>query len=326
MNTTFIINNDGGAFEAIKGERYDHLHVPYLRPFNFQFGPNTNNIDISTQEAETQAVIEYDGPNTNSIDISTQEVETTRAVQVDETVENLATCLLHNNLFLEQFIASRKHRPHSVISQALQFLPHLPFITPVDVFQVTSAGGVYKDDSLGISITVPEGAVPDFTIFPIEIGTCLYGPFQFPEESTLISPILMLCPQIKISLKKPIIVTLPHLLIKATDSDIEYFNIRVVKANHEVFCDSFSEKYVLNDINLSESRISFDNQNSITFSLSHFCLVSVLGDLKRDAEKIGYCIYPLIHRDMNVISYRLCVTFCMKPFIKVRCVHVSVAF
>ncbi len=186
---------------------------------------------------------------------------------------------------------------------------------------------MYRDDSLGISITVPEGAVPEFTIFPIEIGTCLYGPFQFAEGSTLISPILMLCPQKNIPLKKPITVTLPHLLTEATKSDIESFNIRVVKADHEslLFFDFDVKKCLFEDINLCESRISFDNRNSITFSVSHFCFLSVLGDLKMNAQKIGYCVYPLIRRDMNVISYRLCVTFLMAPFIKVRCVHVSVA-
>ncbi len=199
-----------------------------------------------------------------------------------------------------------------IVTSVSQFLPHLRFITPVEVFQVTSVGGVYRDESLGISVTVPEGAVPELTIFPIEVGTCLYGPFQFPQGLTPISPILMLCPQKKISLKKPIIVTLPHLLIKATESDIKYLNIRVVKADHEV------QKCVFEDIDPCESHISFDDQNSITFSLSHFCFLSVLGNLKKDAQKLSCCVYPLIRRDVDVISYRLCVTFCMKPFIKVK--------
>ncbi len=218
-------------------------------------------------------------------------------------------------------VASHKHRS---VSETLQFLPHLPFITPVEVFQVTSAGGVYKDDSLGISITVPEGAVPEFIIFPIEIGTCLYGPFQFPQGSSLIAPILMLCPQKNIPLKKPIIVTLPHILTEATEGDIECLNIRVVKADHATFRGSGLEKCVLEDIDPCESHASFDDQNSITFSVSHFCFLSVRA---KNAKKKNCCIFPLIpiDRSTGVFTFRLCVTYFMKPCIQVRCMFISMS-
>ena len=216
----------------------------------------------------------------------------------------------------ERFLSIIASHYHHSVCQAIQFLPHLPFITPVEVFQVTSAGGVYRDDSLGISITVPEGAVPEFTIFPIEVGTCLYGPFQFPEGSTLIAPILMLCPQKNIPLKKPIIVMLPHILVEATE------DIQVVKADHAIFRGSDLEKCVFKDIDQCESHASFDDQNNITFSVSHFCFLSVRA---KNSKKKKCCICPLIDRATGVFTYRLCVTYFMKPCIQVRCMFISMS-
>ena len=228
------------------------------------------------------------------------------------------------HLHEERFTSIVVSHKHLSVCQAIQFLPHLPFIKPVEVFQVTSTGGVYRDDSLGICITVPEDAVPEFTIFPIEVGTFLYGRFQFPEGSTPISPILMLCPQKNIPLKKPITVTLPHILFEATKGDVESLNIRVVKADHTsfLFPNSGLEKSVFEDINLIESRISFDDQNSITFSVSHFCFFSVRAN---NAKKKRCCICPLIpiDRSTGAFTYRLCVTYFMQPCIQVRCIFIS---
>ena len=181
---------------------------------------------------------------------------------------------------------------------------------------------MYKDDSLGISITVPEGAVPEFTIFPIEVGTCLYGPFQFQQGSSLIAPILMLCPQKNIPLNKPIIVTLPHILVEATESDIKSRNIQVVKADHAIFRGSDLEKCVFKDIDQCESHASFDDQNNITFSVSHFCFLSVRA---KNSKKKKCCICPLIDRATGVFTYRLCVTYFMKPCIQVRCMFISMS-
>lgn len=181
---------------------------------------------------------------------------------------------------------------------------------------------MYRDDSLGISITVPKGAVPEFTIFPIEVGTFLYGPFQFPEGSTLIAPILMLCPQNNIPLKKPVTVTLPHILFEATEGDVEPFNIRVVKADHENVQASDLEKCVFEDINPFDSHASFNDPNSITFSVSHFCFLSVRAE---NVKKKKCCICPLIpiNRSTGAHIYRLCVTYFMQPCIQVRCMFIS---
>ena len=47
---------------------------------------------------------------------------------------------------------------------------------------------------------------------PIEVGVCLYGPFTFEGDCRPISPIVWLCLQGNTDLKKPMTVTIPHVL------------------------------------------------------------------------------------------------------------------
>ena len=211
------------------------------------------------------------------------------------------------------------------ITQALRFSTILPFIKPVNVLQVSSKGKLYTDISLGMSIDIPEGAVPENSLLQLEVGMCLYGPFKFSDDLYPISPILMLCPQTDIKLNQSIKVTLPHIMKDVTSENVEELGIQVVKADHTslVFDDSCVFDSVVGDSNpLVHNK---DGKGYVTFSLRHFCFVCVRTDHKfEDVVCGGYCICPMlpVPRD-NVfkspcdIFYHLCVTYCMDPCFKV---------
>ncbi len=98
----------------------------------------------------------------------------------------------------------------------------IEFIKPPVQLDITSKGATYHDDSLGLHIDVPEEAVSED--LSLNIGMTLYGPFQFP--SAPISPILVLEPNNKTQLHKPVRITLPHIIRG------EKFCARVMKASH----------------------------------------------------------------------------------------------
>ena len=206
----------------------------------------------------------------------------------------------------------------------LQFSTRLPFIKPVEVLQVSSNGRLYRDDSLGLCIDIPEGAIPEGCLLYLEIAICLYGPFNFCDALYPIAPILMLHPQNNIMLNKSIKITLPHILFieDATDDDVEFFGIQVIKAHH-----SSQDQRILFNTVVEDSTISFHSCNGYglaTFSLSHFCFVTLRATSSSEvAERKGYCICPLLPSSQAVASgsfaFHLCVTYFMAPCLKVCC-------
>ena len=92
-----------------------------------------------------------------------------------------------------------------------------------------------------ITIKVPEGAVTTGKRVYLEVGVTMFGPFNFTNNSQPISPILWLCfipsvndvtDRLSLVLKKPIEVTLPHILTGLTSSQLQDHHVSFSKANH----------------------------------------------------------------------------------------------
>ena len=207
--------------------------------------------------------------------------------------------------------------------QILQFYSKLPFIKPVEVFQISSRGGQYRNDSLGLCIDVPEGAVPEGRLLQLEIGMCLYGPFKFPGNLYPIAPILMLCPQSNIKLSRRLRITLPHIISDADEGEIDFFDVQVIKADHTSL---FTATETIFDNIIGESNLSLHTSSNCevaTFELSHFCFVTLraTANLQELAERMGYCICPLLPSPKAMSSgnfmYPLCVTYHIKPCLEV---------
>ena len=214
----------------------------------------------------------------------------------------------------------------SVVPQASKLSSVLPFVKPVEVIQVSSKGGLYLDDSLGLYINVPEGAVPEGSLLHLEIGMCLYGPFRFPKDLYPIAPILMLCPQSDIKLHKSVTITMPHIIADAEDIDSEAHGIQVIKADHSSILQASKSMF---NIVLQNSNLSFHIRDGFalaSFTLSSFSFVSVFE--KREnigvAKSRGYCICPLLPLPSAISSgtftFYLCVTYFMRPCLEVRIV------
>ena len=197
----------------------------------------------------------------------------------------------------------------------------LPFVKPVKVFSVSSSGGVYRDDSLGVCIKVPKGAVPEGNVLRLEVGMCLYGPFKFPSGTTPIAPVLMLCPQQEIELKEPVLVTLPHIINRACTADVDGLGIKVVEAGHQSPLPQFE------DIDAHIIFESDGDEEYAKFSLSHFRFISLRAESKREkALQFGYCICPMYPIQTKLakleLKYHLAVTYCSLPWREVSKLHI----
>lgn len=193
----------------------------------------------------------------------------------------------------------------------------LSFIKPVKLFQVTKKGEEYVDDSLGLHIVVPEGAVSEDYHLKLEVGMCLHGPFLLPPRTIRTSPILMLHPQENTILRKPIEVTLPHIVSKVTKT----CDIQVIKADFRA-----KGQYSFCDIECSINMHRKYNKSYATFSLTHFCFISLRAKIDRqEALTCGYCICALCPFPLppacSSFSYFLALTFDMDPCIEVNKFH-----
>ena len=216
------------------------------------------------------------------------------------------------------------HCPEYKAKVPVQFYDQLSFIQPIDVFQITSASGYYHCDSLGLSIEAPEGIIPQGSVLPLKIGMFLYGPFKFPKHCIPIAPVLMIRPPEDVCLLKPLKITIPLIITEPNDSDVEALGIQAVKAKHATNDCMFEE------LDESCTNLKLHSQNGFgyaTFSISHFCFISVRGNNSSDVIKqSGYCIYPLHPRpstmSSSVFTYHLCVTYFTEPCITVSQVTV----
>ena len=205
----------------------------------------------------------------------------------------------------------------------------LKFVKPVEVLQVTHEGKDFFEDSLGVCIKFPKGAIPKGSQLHLEVGMCLYGPFEFPANTSPIAPILTLCPQESIPLLKPITITLPHIIDQATESDVKDAGIKVLKADHNCLLQGTPDLpslYVFEDIDSSISFEQIGDENYATFPLLHFCFITLRRDrsIQSDFAKrinITYCISPLYPRNIaaatSEIPYHYPITYYMKPCFEV---------
>ena len=188
-------------------------------------------------------------------------------------------------------------------------------------------GFEYTNKEHDIKVRIPEGAVPDGETFHIEFAVAMYGPFHFPENTRLISPILWLCLKEKNArLEKPAQIVLPHVLDRLTEEKAKHYQIGFATVHHNDFYISTSGQPIYNFQSLvSKGRPLFSTigeRNYGLFKTSHFCYLCMTA--KRDNPKlkkdISYCLtriqLPLSQKQQRAlfcVSYHLptCVEVCL---------------
>ena len=115
-------------------------------------------------------------------------------------------------------------------------MAQVPFLFD-KVIECDHKGCEYTIEDHDITIRIPEGAVPNGKTFHFEIGVAMYGPFDFPEGTRPISPILWVCIMEENAIKfhqptKKFQFILPHFLIGLTNERLSYHQVHVAKANH----------------------------------------------------------------------------------------------
>ena len=171
-------------------------------------------------------------------------------------------------------------------------ISNVPFIGEVEVLECDSLGCEYWNPDHNITIRIPPGTIPPDMTVQIEVAVTLYGPFQFPNSSFPISPILWLCSQKEITFKQPIEVILPHFV---NDTAMN-FGIKFAKADHRWYSidKSGMKCYVFEPVDTAFANVKEESRNYGLLSISHCCFFCITADssFRSDiALGAGYCFW-----------------------------------
>ena len=191
----------------------------------------------------------------------------------------------------------------------------LSFLQPIEVVTLTSRGSIIINDKEGISIHVPDGAVPVRRRMHLEIGSAMHGNFSFPENMQPVSPILWMCPQEDIALQKPFKITLPH-AVKYEEGTSE---LVFLKACHEqlpgtasVECKTFEFEQMTD-----YKRIEFNERNGSAFT-QWFCCLCIAENVSKPVPK-KYFLFrtqpPSCNASRFAVDY--CITYDLPTCIRV---------
>lgn len=212
----------------------------------------------------------------------------------------------------------------------------VPFQDQVQILEFDSTGREYKNSEHGITISIPEGAIPQGEIVHMEVAVALHGPFQFSSGKRPISPILWLCTQEDVTFLKPFTIVLPHTMIDLSPDDVQKFGVSFAKADHRsTTLHDGKQKYVFKSFR-QDVTAALETDNGRGFAIlqvDHCCFLCLQMNEKdkvppeiahQMAKKMGYyihCIecleaqYPSASPPRDVIHF--CVSYFLETCIKV---------
>ena len=118
----------------------------------------------------------------------------------------------------------------------------------------------------------------------LELSACNYGPFVFKENHRLISPVVWFCLQeaITLQLRKPIKVTLPHILSELSKENHALFRVEFAKANHDYVTDAHGKQiYEFQPVSDEASYYSSEGKGHRVLQANHFCFLCLIANQDR---------------------------------------------
>ena len=186
---------------------------------------------------------------------------------------------------------------------------NIPFLQPLETLSFDHNGARYRNESMGVMIEIPKGAIEEGLTVDIKVGIALHGPFSYPTKMHPISPILFLCPQKEVQLLHPIKIVLPHIM----QDDPE---VILLKSHHSDYNGKKSVHHFKPlECKTKVSLFKHKKVNYCHFSLDHFCFVCIGEIDEQTARNIGYsltCVKPKVCKNSPDEIY-IYVSFNMPP-------------
>ena len=194
------------------------------------------------------------------------------------------------------FPRKKEMRTPASCSQGYQLLQHKQVptvpkcIRPTATLQnCTSAGLDYTDESIGLTLAIPKGAIADGDSLTIDVGVALHGPFHYPKGTRPTSPVLWICVRKNefYQFKIPVEVTIQHFLNIDSNDDVAVMGLCFVKANHEAKANG---KYEF--LRQHENQWFEPNTHYATLFTKHFCYQCIVGSISElTLRNSNFCLF-----------------------------------
>ena len=192
----------------------------------------------------------------------------------------------------------------------------LSFLQPIDVVTLTNEGKVVTKE--GISICVPDDAVPVGTRLHMEVGSAMHGRLSFPKGMQPVSPILWICPQEELDLLKPLRITLPH-TVKYEEGVTELYFLKACH-NEDLTMTTGITKWEVCDFEeiTCHEGIEFNEKNGSVYT-KLFCCVCIAENVEIPTKK-RYLLHRTQPHKWNTREFTVdyCITFDLSTCVQVR--------
>ena len=211
------------------------------------------------------------------------------------------------------------------LSQKDISLPSIPYMDPVEVVMCDSTGGLFYNSTHNFGFAIPEGAITEGDSINIEVGVTLTGPFDFPQGSKPVSPIVKLCVQQQPNYHflKPVEVVLPHYLDLTSEEDSNELQIGFLKARHVL---NGNQEYKFERMELSNTH--FKHEYGILWT-NHFCFLCIGEKSGVTREITAKACFYLVSFEirLNPTEWRVyfCVAYFLATCVEVCCVKTCCA-
>ena len=211
-------------------------------------------------------------------------------------------------------------------------ISNIPFLEEPIIFKCDSSGGTYGFSSHGISIQVPQGAIPIGKQVHFELAVTLFGPFHFSNGKRPISPILWLCTHEDITFQKPIQVRLPHFLTGLSDEERVKLEVNFAKAEHPPIGSTEAPlpQVEFKPCMTKTQFVVSENGSYGLLQTTHCCFLCIEAKHSRDlALRAGYCLTRVEYEpspSRHIVHF--CATFqldtCLDVSILLNAMHMTV--
>ena len=185
-------------------------------------------------------------------------------------------------------------------------------LSPISILEVTHSGKTFHDKEQGVSLEIPEGAVPKGVTALVEIGILAHGPFECPSSVTRVSPILWLCCEQPVQFKKDIVITLPHCLKKITNADCDNLHLLFMKADHNVQHTS-SGMFSFTPLHFGTKSEFYSSKGILRTNHCCFFCITANKTSQLFLKKVEYCLTRI---DPKPWCLETTMFFCVSYFLK----------
>ena len=173
----------------------------------------------------------------------------------------------------------------------------IPFLYH-QVVKCDSNGCEYINTDPDITIRIPKGAIAEGQKVHLESGVALYSPFNFPNNTCPISPIVWLCfMEEDVKMKEPFEIKLPHIHKGLIDDNVQKYQVGFLNANHKGLVDMDGQKYFQFERTRNDDVTKFRSTHWQSYGLlktSHCCYLYIAElDNMEVLDTADYCLAQL---------------------------------